>query len=175
MKRIFLTLSVLLVLIAGCSQGSDNIMSGYPGFDKEDHHFVTKSASEIIDDLENKVPGAYYLGFSECPWCRVLVPILEEALTETDTTITYLNVRGSDFANSDTLKNRLLAWDGTLDSDSQGGGSVPFVIVIAPDGSITTHLGTVETQTDPANQPLTDTQTLYLRSRLVTMLKTLSE
>ncbi len=47
----------------------------------DDNPFVYRSESEIIDILNNKT-GVIYFGFSSCPWCRSVLPILEDAARE---------------------------------------------------------------------------------------------
>lgn len=56
----------------------------YPSVElPEDNPFVYATFTEIIDTLENGT-GVIYLGFPECPWCRCLVPALQEAYTRSD-------------------------------------------------------------------------------------------
>ena len=53
--------------------------SGFTYFDlniKEDNAFVYKSAEEIIEIIESKT-GLIYLGYSNCPWCRNAVNVLQ--------------------------------------------------------------------------------------------------
>lgn len=76
--------------------GQINEMSheAYPIVDLEDSNpFVIATEDEIIDILKNK-SGILYFGFAECPWCRSLIPILEEvALEENLKEIYYLDIK----------------------------------------------------------------------------------
>lgn len=42
----------------------------------EDNPFVYKEASDIIDMVKNGETFVVYFGFSDCPWCRSVVPTL---------------------------------------------------------------------------------------------------
>ena len=66
----------------------------YPSVDLGiDNPFVYASEETIIDLLENKT-GVIYFGFSSCPWCRSMLPILNEAASEVGMgRIYYLNVQ----------------------------------------------------------------------------------
>ncbi len=58
-----------------------------------DNPFVYRSESEIIDILKNRT-GIIYFGFSSCPWCRSILPILEEAAREVGVAqIFYLDIQ----------------------------------------------------------------------------------
>lgn len=58
----------------------------------ENNPFVYKSEEEIIEILEGKT-GLIYFGFPECPWCRSILPVLEEAAIENKVAeIAYLNI-----------------------------------------------------------------------------------
>lgn len=46
---------------------------------------------EVVELLEDGT-GIIYFGFSECPWCRNLVPILTDLAEEKNETIYYLNI-----------------------------------------------------------------------------------
>ncbi|WZU02184.1 hypothetical protein MGH68_03835 [Erysipelothrix sp. D19-032] len=82
MRKILLTTVVSLLVLVGCTSANTNIMKGYKGFDKKDHHYQAMSASDMATTLENKTEGIYYLGFETCPWCVALVPVMEEGCCE---------------------------------------------------------------------------------------------
>ena len=66
----------------------------YPSVDLGvDNPFVYVSEETVIDLLENGT-GVIYFGFSSCPWCRSMLPILNEAASEVGMgRIYYLNVQ----------------------------------------------------------------------------------
>lgn len=54
--------------------------------------FVYKTEDEIVDILENGT-GIIYFGFPMCPWCRALVPIIDEVAKEYSIDeVNYLNI-----------------------------------------------------------------------------------
>ena len=84
----------------------------------EDNVFVTKTASEIIDVLENGT-GIVFFGFPECPWCQHYVQYLNEAAKNNKVKeIYYYNIK-EDRANNtknyqkivSILKDKLLTDD----------------------------------------------------------------
>lgn len=171
MKKLSITLIVLLLVLVGCSSG--NVMSEYKGFANKDHHFYSKSATEFVEDLENGVEGIYYMGFSDCPWCKELVPVLEEIASKDGHSIQYLNTRGSEYANNKALQERLNNWILTLPEADQNGGGVPFTIFIDKDGKIVTHVGTVESHNAP-QATMTENEMNFLVSRLSEKFKTVT-
>ena len=60
---------------------------------REDNPFVYRSESEIVDILKNRT-GVIYFGFSSCPWCRSILPVLESAAEETGIAqVFYLDIQ----------------------------------------------------------------------------------
>lgn len=58
----------------------------------ENNPFVYKNEEQVIEILEHKT-GLIYFGFSTCPWCRSILPVLEEAAAEKNVAeIAYLNI-----------------------------------------------------------------------------------
>lgn len=169
MKKTLL-LVLLILLLTACSSGTTNIMSGYKGFDKKDHHFTTKDYTDIIDDITSYTPGIYYLGFKECPWCISLVPVFEEVATDQDRTITYLNTRDEAYVNDKKEIERLNSFIATLPKELQNDGKVPFIISISKDKNVMTHLGTAPNHDAPSTE-MTESQVSYLKARLVELFK----
>lgn len=171
MKKLMVTLLALMFILVGCSSG--NVMSDYKGFANKDHHFYSKTPTEFVEDLENGVEGIYFMGFSDCPWCKEIVPVLEDIASINNHSIQYLNTRGDAFKNNKALQDRLNAWIATLPEADQNGGGVPFTIFIAKDGSIVTHKGTVDTH-DAPNATMTDNEMKFLVARLTEKFKTVT-
>lgn len=73
---------------------SESTKQEYPSVELSDENpFVYKSGEEIIKILEGK-SGVIYFGFSTCPWCRTMLPILEEAAKEVGIKeIAYLDIK----------------------------------------------------------------------------------
>lgn len=158
MKKLIALFSILLLLTA-CGEKS---IIEQPGFNKKDHHFVTKAQSEIMDDVEASVPGTYYFGYGECPVCQELVPVLEEVLTELDQTATYIDVSKEEFQK---ISERFQTFDASLPENRQSGGGVPFVVGIDEDGTIRTHAGTVG-NFQPGQTEMNEDQIEYLSIKL---------
>lgn len=60
----------------------------------EENPFVYKEASDIVKMIENKETFAVYFGFSDCPWCRSVVPTLIEVANDLNLdTIYYVDVK----------------------------------------------------------------------------------
>lgn len=171
MKKLMILVLTSLFVLVGCS--SNNIMKDYAGLKTEDHHFFADSPEDFIEDLENRVEGVYFMGFSDCPWCKELVPVLDEIASEQGHSIQYLNTRSSGFQNNTTLQNRLQAWIETLPEADQNGGSVPFTIFIDKDGNVITHLGTVESHNAPT-ATMTENEMKFLVARLTEKFATVS-
>lgn len=154
MKRIGLVVLSLLIL-AGCSSKKAEVYvnSTYPvkeqavlsdmkGYTLDDPSaFVVVDNQTFVSLFSSKEIGIYYIGYSGCPWCQELVPVLNTVLRDKQVNAYYLDV--AEAANASAIQS-FEVLDKTLDTDLQSGGYVPFVLVINPDGSIKTHLGTVD-------------------------------
>lgn len=162
MKKILLTLSAALIFLSGCSS---NIMSSYTTLTEKNHHYVTKQYTEIMDDLENKVPGVYYFGFPDCPWCKVLVPEFETVLNEYDMTALAVDTRNKQFTNNEILQKRYADFLETFQAGKDSQGSVPFIVVISKDGIVDGHSGLTPDYRD-IKVPLTDEQRTYFQARV---------
>lgn len=103
------------------------------------------TVEEVVSFLENKT-GVIYFGFSNCPWCRNILPVL----LDTVTTINYFNpanFRGSDDEN---YKKIMTILDPYLESND--GKKTLFVpdVYFVKNGKIVGHqLGSVASQKDP--------------------------
>lgn len=49
---------------------------------KSDNPFIYKEASDILEMIDNEETFVVYFGFSDCPWCRSIVPNLIDAAKE---------------------------------------------------------------------------------------------
>lgn len=159
MKKLISVLSVLLLLSA-C--GQNNIMKDYKDLKTTNHHFVSEEPKTVMDKLENKEEGIYFVGYANCAFCQDLVPVLEEVLEETDKTAIYLDVSKDSFK---AIIDRFVKFDNNLDKNLQSGGGVPFFIVIDKDQNIRTHVGTVDGY-NPSVEEMSEDQTEYLKIKL---------
>lgn len=164
MKKLLLILTVGLIALAGCS--SNDVMKGYPKLKGKNHQFVTESYTDIVTNMENKVPGVYYIGFPDCPWCQVLAPELNTILKDHDLKANLINIRSSEFENNEILQERLAEFMKTFTAGAENSkGSVPFIVAISKDGIVDGHLGITPDYNDNI-KPLTEAQREYLTARL---------
>lgn len=91
MKKIIV---FLVALCMGCANLTNKLdMSDYEGFNDENHVFVESEMSEIDEKMEKGETFAVYFGFSQCPWCIEIVPILNEVAKENKASVLYVNTR----------------------------------------------------------------------------------
>lgn len=169
MKRILLVSITLLLILSGCGS---NIMSGYKNLGKN-HQFETKEYQSIVDDMIEKTPGVYYIGFPDCPWCQALVPHLNQALVEHDLKAQYINVKTPQFENNEALTKQYLEFIKTFEDGKANNGASPFLIVIDNDGIIKGHSGTAPSH-DARKNEMTEAEVEFLNLRLNTMLDRLN-
>lgn len=100
MKKLLVLLMGILLVLTGCSNEEKNYveissfdvdMSGYEGMSATDHHFRGITPEEFIRVYEEDGTAVFYIGYTECPNCQSSVATFEEAATETDATIYYLD------------------------------------------------------------------------------------
>ncbi|CAM3646433.1 hypothetical protein ERUR111494_04875 [Erysipelothrix urinaevulpis] len=158
MKKLLTILSVL-VLLTAC--GQKDIMKGYKGLKGPDHQFVSEDYKAVMKKIENKEPGLYYFGFSDCPYCQDLVPVLNETLVELDQKAIYIDVKNSSFQG---ISKAFQDFEATLPQDKQSGGAFPYVMGIDKDGNVNTHKGTV--QSHNLDTGLTEDEAKYIKLKI---------
>ena len=80
----------------------------------KDNPFIYKKSSEIIDMIEKKDTFVVYFGFSDCPWCRSIIPTLVEVAADLEVNqIYYVDVKNI----RDTMK---IGDDGKAITDTEG-------------------------------------------------------
>ena len=101
MKKIILLIMMFFMMLVGCQKKEENKhqgcdineecnnedadMSEYELFDEnEDYVYVKSNVKEMYDKMNNHDTCIYYYGFARCPWCRDLMPILNEAAKKTN-------------------------------------------------------------------------------------------
>lgn len=156
---------------------NENVNNYYMKVDiLENNNVEYKSADEIIDILKGGT-GVIYFGFPECPWCRNLVPVLVDTLSEYTVPFYYFNaydIRDSKHLDEngnivtdkegtkeyyeivDILKDYLGEYSGLNDSSIK---RLYFpTLVFVKDGKILyVHTGTLDSQKNPYIE-LTDNQ-----------------
>lgn len=170
MKKILLSVSLLLLILVGCSQDK-GIMNGYNVPDN--HKFIRPEGEtdeavfdEMIRMTEAREPGVYFFGFSNCPWCQHLAPVLNQALEDNDMNAYYIDVKNPAFNG---VIDRFETMVSSLPLAAQNNGSVPYVLVIKEDGSVKGQILALDS--DNGKDPLTDEQTEELYNATVTLIK----
>ncbi len=80
---------VAMILLASCRNTAENNLLRHQDFIKEykllddlEHILVSKSASQILSAAKNEESFVLYVGLSQCPWCQVSLPILNQIAKE---------------------------------------------------------------------------------------------
>lgn len=138
-----------------CEEGEKADMSAYENFMDTDHVFRSISMQEGNELLESDKTFVLYYGFSTCPWCIELLPILNDVAKENEYAVHYVNVRpeGTDSSfdirvdtNPDYVKLTEIVSD-YLPVNDEGVKrlSVPFVFFVKDGEIVETHIGTLDT------------------------------
>lgn len=105
MKRLFVVLSILLVLTS-CTKEKEKQeinytyeitsksvdMSGYEGVNSVKHKFRLITPSELFNVIDNKSSGVFYIGRNNCACCQRVCRYLSEVASELDVTVYYIDV-----------------------------------------------------------------------------------
>lgn len=134
----------------------------------ENSNVEYKTVEEVIEILE-KGTGVIYFGFPECPWCRNLLPVLIDTLSNYGVPFYYYNgldIRDKKHLDEEgnivvdkegtaeyykivqLLSKHLGSYDG-LNDESIKRLYFPTVVFVKDGNIISVHIGTVESQKDP--------------------------
>lgn len=154
MKKILLIL-LAIPMLASCMSGKLTIdkqanMSSYQGFTDEEHVFLETDLSKANKLITSSDQAIVYFGFSSCPWCIELLPVLNEQVKSAGLQVNYVNVRPNGSDDLRTIENRdyvtlLKNLDEFLMVDENGAKrmGVPFVAFIKDGKIVDTHVGTL--------------------------------
>ena len=163
MKKKLIIISLILVFIIGIGYylySRDNIRFKFSyeilnsSNEKEvnvnipfDNRIKYLSNKELDKFLESGT-GLIYFGYSSCPWCRNIVPVLIDVVKENDIdTINYVDIHKVDIKKSSVYKK--LSNYFREDDDGNKVLAVPDVYVIKDGKVLDHHLGTVEGYRNP--------------------------
>lgn len=98
---------------------AEQFAADYPGVDAK-NPFVYASSEDVIS-LFDSGTGLVYLGFTECPWCQAIAPLMEEAAAnEKLEQLQYLNIREARESNDETYQQLVGKLSPYLDKDEDG-------------------------------------------------------
>ena len=89
MKKILILVSVLVLLLTGCSDGIPSKISDKPGSTTE---ITQVKPSYIVELIENKESFLFYFGSSVCGACQFMKPINSEVVRRTGQPIYYIEI-----------------------------------------------------------------------------------
>jgi thiol-disulfide isomerase/thioredoxin len=172
-KIIYICLGLLL--LTGCSitpikelnNDAKRFSDEYSQINEDEKNpIVYKTDKEIIDILKSGT-GIIYFGFPECPWCKSAIPVLLDAAKDMDIDqIYYFNPKEIRTNNTDTYKEivKLLGDNLSVDENGDKRLYVPDVYFVSGGKIVGHHFKTVDSQSDPSNNPLNDEQKAELKS-----------
>lgn len=113
-------------------------------------HIPLKNKVNYLDEKElNKFlkngTGLLYFGYSSCPWCRNIVPILIEVAKSNNMTINYVDTHSVSVKNAITVLNNYLR----VNDEGDKVLAVPDVYVIKDGKVLSHHLGTLDSYNNP--------------------------
>lgn len=165
-------LIIAMTLLSGCGSKATGIMSEY---EIESDNFIETSLEEAVNLVENE-EAVIYFGYSKCPWCLELVPILDEVSIETETKIYYVNVKpeDTDLRTMDNEAYSLLLdfFNEDLQTDENGEKKiyVPYVVKVANGEIKSSHIGTFEDH-DANEREMTNSEKIQLKEILTDLIE----
>lgn len=76
-----------------CGEGEKADMSGYDNFLSTDHNYLEVEMSDINEMFNKDETFVAYFGFSTCPWCIEILPVLNTVAQENNMKVQYVNIR----------------------------------------------------------------------------------
>ncbi len=157
MKKIFLSLLIITLLcsctnkqdtgnVSGCdiavSCNEEADMSSYEFYiEGEEYVFLKSNVKGMLKKMDDHETFVVYFGFARCPWCRDMMPILNDAAKEAGYPVSYIDTREKeewksniDIDDYDLLAERLKEY---LQEDENGIPHLytPFLVFIK-DGDV---------------------------------------
>ena len=111
--------------------------------------FTPMSFDEAIGLFQNQGTGLIYFGFSRCPWCQEVVPLLKEAADQNGVEVFYVKTRDAmkERLYTDEQRDQIAPYIGEYLQDNDEGIPtlyVPLVLAVVDGQVIDGHQGTVE-------------------------------
>lgn len=148
-------------------------MSAYQGFTDSNHVFKRITFKEALRFFDEQATGIVYYGYSSCPFCVQVVPVLNQVAKEYGLTVYYVDVHGEDKISDADLDRFLELADEFLEhEDGKAQFYVPQVFVFVNGEIIGSHLSAVDSY-DPSMGNMTSAQVKELTNIFKKMLKPL--
>jgi thiol-disulfide isomerase/thioredoxin len=171
-KLLGIVLGVLLLTGCSVSQIKDldndgkHFSEDYSNIKVDENNPMVYKTPEQIIDIIKKGTGIIYFGFPDCPWCQNAVPVLIDIAKEMDIDqIYYLDPKEIRVNDTDSYKEIVKLLGDNLTADENGNKRlyVPDVYFVSGGKIVGHHFKTVDTQTNPSENPLTEVQKTELR------------
>ena len=180
MKQFLATSAFVLVLVAGllvgCAGAAPHAanytsleaypkadMSGYAcaaDYNKE-YQFRNMTVAEMVAEMDKGSTFVVYAGFNKCPWCNVMLNLLNDIAANRGIDIAYIDTRANpswksnmDIDDYDLLVER---FGSVIPEDNEGKKHLyaPHCFFVKNGQLVHDHSGTVPSQAEPSD-PLTE-------------------
>ena len=199
MKKIWMTALCALLVLCGCAGESESKfkeydvpegeiktieimsvpvdMSAYQGFTDKEHVYRRTTMKESFRLLDEEASGILYFGYSSCPYCLQVVPILNDLAKKYNQTVYYIDVYHTSDTISDADIDRYLNdyEDFLTIEDGEPVFYVPQVFVIMNGQVIDGHTGALDSFDPSVQSSMTQQQKEELTLILESMIRVLEE
>ena len=132
-KKIVFILASLLLLTACGADTNVNFEKVY-GIKGEHAFLIESDYDKLITKVADEEAGIYYFASPSCEPCKILTPIINEALKENDAKAYYINVDSKKFEED---HKALLMFLGEMEKEeNEYAGAVPSLYVLNDIGSV---------------------------------------
>jgi len=139
MKKLILLTTCLFLFLTGCNQpaAEKKITEEYAQLKSGEVFYYGKK--EDLKDYISHGTGILFLGFPECPWCQVYLPMAEEVLEDQEMECMYYNIfteKKNDRAYYDDIASLIISQNDTgndivqYDSDGKQVIYMPLMLFI---------------------------------------------
>ena len=152
-------------------------MTEYQGFKDEDHVYRRTTMRESFRLVEEQATGILYFGYTTCPYCLQVVPVLNDLAKKYGQMVYYIDVFSTvDSISDEDIDRYLEMYEDFLEKeDGEPVFYVPQVFVIVNGQVIDGHVGAVDSFDPSTQSKLTPEQKDELVYILESMVRVLGE
>lgn len=152
-------------------------MTAYQGFTDTNHAFRRTTMKESFRLLDEEASGILYFGYSTCPYCLKVVPILNDLAKKYNQTVYYIDVFSTiDPIGDEDIDRYLTDYVEFLTiEDGEAVFYVPQVFVIVNGKVIDGHTGAVDSYEPDRQSDLSIEQRKELTGILESMIRVLGD